>query len=354
MWDCCRNNADSSAETKVNKPGNSGIRGAQGSANMVHPQKEQSGSYPKGVNYSFHYSTQQSSNTVTSTSLAQGKGVPPSGGGIRLVGNLNPSSEDGKRVSASLPPFDKLKGPHSGTPVMQGPFAYPDGATYQGEFNSGRREGFGVQVWPDGSFYEGFWLNDKHHYYGRLIHSDGDFYEGEWKDNMAQGKGKYKRPNGVEYNGEWMADLQHGFGIEVDPSSGTRYEGRFQHGKKQGQGLATFSNGHKYSGEFQDNMMHGKGEYTWSDGRVYVGTFFRNKMEGEGRFRWPTGMEYVGAFVNDRKEGFGTLCWPDGSKYVGNFIDGKQDGEGTLFDARGTKTMGIWRKGELVSTKPGY
>lgn len=367
MWSCCRNDADSASETGVKKAGQSGFRGSNQPSTMVQAQKEYNSAYggngnPANVNYSFTQSNMNSGQMITTSlqmnssnpQFAQKDVAPAAGSGVQRVERMTPLSEDAKRTLASMPPFDKSKGPVSYSQVIQGPYLYPDGATYKGEFNGGRREGYGVQVWPDGSQYEGFWQHDKHHYFGRLIHSDGDCFEGEWRENMAHGKGRYRRPNGVEYNGDWLADLQHGIGVEIDPTSGTRYEGSFLHGKKQGQGVATFSNGHRYTGEFQDNMMHGKGEYTWSDGRVYVGAFSRNKMEGEGRFKWPTGMEYFGAFVNDRKEGFGTLSWPDGSKYVGNFLDGKQEGDGTLFDSRGAKTVGVWRKGELISTKPGY
>lgn len=34
---------------------------------------------------------------------------------------------------------------------------YRSGATYEGEWKGGFRDGYGVQIWPDGASYEGEW-----------------------------------------------------------------------------------------------------------------------------------------------------------------------------------------------------
>ena len=45
-------------------------------------------------------------------------------------------------------------------------YTFKTGATYDGEWIGGFRDGYGVQKWPDGAQ-----------------------YEGQWKDNRAHGKG---------------------------------------------------------------------------------------------------------------------------------------------------------------------
>jgi len=39
--------------------------------------------------------------------------------------------------------------------TTKGPVTLKNGATYQGQWMNGLRDGYGVQMWPDGSKYEG-------------------------------------------------------------------------------------------------------------------------------------------------------------------------------------------------------
>ena len=41
-----------------------------------------------------------------------------------------------------------------------GPYEYPDGSTYEGQFRYGLRNGWGKCVYADGSVYEGFFMDD--------------------------------------------------------------------------------------------------------------------------------------------------------------------------------------------------
>jgi len=81
------------------------------------------------------------------------------------------------------------------------PVVLNNGAKYSGEWDSesGKRDGFGIQLWADGSKYEGNWKDDMANGKGRLIHVDGDVYEGDWKDDKAHGKGKYIHYDGAMY-----------------------------------------------------------------------------------------------------------------------------------------------------------
>jgi len=69
-------------------------------------------------------------------------------------------------------------------------FTFKSGATYEGEWLGGNRDGFGVQIWSDEAKYEGKswreawnkrlgkWKNNKIHGKGTFLHTSGDIYEG--------------------------------------------------------------------------------------------------------------------------------------------------------------------------------
>ena len=49
---------------------------------------------------------------------------------------------------------------------------------YEGEFKSGRMEGFGTFTGSDGDTHKGSWVADKKHGYGEKHYVNGDYYEG--------------------------------------------------------------------------------------------------------------------------------------------------------------------------------
>ena len=63
---------------------------------------------------------------------------------------------------------------------------------------------------------------------------------------------------------------------------GTRYEGTYLNGKKNGKGQLNFIDESKYRGEFLNNEITGIGEYYWNDGKIYKGEWKNNKMYGKG------------------------------------------------------------------------
>lgn len=145
-----------------------------------------------------------------------------------------------REVQAVLKKVEELKRRQNldqvfeGLPV-KGPYKFPDGETYQGQFQDGNREGFGIQIWPDGSYYQGYWLKDKFSGYGRFIHKEGDYYEGEWKEGMANGEGKLVHIDGSEYEGKWIMDEKSGKGKQVW-ADGSSYEGNFMNNSINGFG----------------------------------------------------------------------------------------------------------------------
>lgn len=71
------------------------------------------------------------------------------------------------------------------------------------------------------------------------------------------------------------------FGVMTYPD-GTRYEGAWVDGQREGQGCCEFPDGSRYEGEFHQGKFHGHGQLVWSDGGFYDGEFVHGQMHGEG------------------------------------------------------------------------
>ena len=100
-----------------------------------------------------------------------------------------------KRTQGGMPESEIFELPELG------PYRYPDGGTYFGQYKNGLRHGFGEQIWPDGSLYQGFFQNDRCQGLGRLVHPEGDAYQGEWFEDQAEGQGYYLHSDKTQYKG---------------------------------------------------------------------------------------------------------------------------------------------------------
>ncbi len=125
------------------------------------------------------------------------------------------------------------------------------GERYEGEWQMGARSGVGIAAWPDGATYIGQWSGDQPHGRGVYIKSNGEKYEGEWEKGKRQGRGTARWPDGSSYTGDFKNDMSHGNGIFTDVS-GARYEGQFQDGKAHGRGVLTTPDGKKVAGRWHE------------------------------------------------------------------------------------------------------
>ena len=99
------------------------------------------------------------------------------------------SPTENNKVSAQVVDTMSLHGPYNPTYQIReswkdlptfGPFEYPSGSTYIGQYKFGLRHGEGKFVGKDGSIYEGQWQDDKRSGIGRFISWEGDIYVGSW------------------------------------------------------------------------------------------------------------------------------------------------------------------------------
>jgi hypothetical protein len=176
------------------------------------------------------------------------------------------------------------------------------GCVYEGAFQRGASNGYGVCRWPTGWIYEGEWVDDLRQGRGKCRHqstgasTSGNSDHSDSDSNEDTGVGE-------EYDGEWKADMWHG------------------------RGMLKFAGGDVYRGEFRDDRMHGKGTYLFSDGSIYVGQFKKDVRSGRGNMTYADGQIYDGKWKNNWREGQGKLLYTDGSIFEGTFrSDDKADG----------------------------
>jgi hypothetical protein len=77
-------------------------------------------------------------------------------------------------------------------------------ASYNGNYKDDKKSGKGKLVWKDGSKYEGDFENGLRNGFGVYTYSkedDRDYYEGHWKDDKKSGKGKFVWKNGTKQEG---------------------------------------------------------------------------------------------------------------------------------------------------------
>lgn len=156
------------------------------------------------------------------------------------------------------------------------------GATYEGEFQNGLKEGYG-KAFNNSSYYEGEWVNDKRNGYGVQKEDIGVIkfdYDGEWENNLENGQGKkIIRILWIEmvYEGEWKDGIRHGYGTFID-RSGNIYEGEWKNDQPHGVGKMTLKNGETYDGEVLDWKRHGYGKAVDIDGEVQEGLWENDKF----------------------------------------------------------------------------
>ncbi len=202
--------------------------------------------------------------------------------------------------------------------------------SFDGNFVSGKANGYGIQINYNGSKYEGYVVDGSCDGEGKSYVDGKLIYAGSYKKDKKHGKGTYHYSDGIKYIGEWQDGERSGKGKLYDEKGKLFFEGEFKNDKKNGSGCYYWDAGSKYQGNWLDNNQEGQGTYYYSDGSKYVGTFADNKFNGMGKFYLLDGfLKYEGNFKNGLKHGSGIYYNENGSKYMANWVDGKKEGLGT-------------------------
>jgi hypothetical protein len=72
-----------------------------------------------------------------------------------------------------------------------------NGDVYNGQWSSGRRNGFGTMKWNNGVTYKGNWHNNKRNGLGELIYQSGKIAKGRWDNDEPIGEFRLTWPNAV-------------------------------------------------------------------------------------------------------------------------------------------------------------
>ena len=71
----------------------------------------------------------------------------------------------------------------------------------------------------------------------------------------------------------------------------------------EGNGSYSYKDGSKYNGEYKAGKRNGKGEYIFPDGKVYSGYFENNEFSGQGKLSDKTGkVLYEGKWKNSEPD----------------------------------------------------
>ncbi|PRP83502.1 hypothetical protein PROFUN_04376 [Planoprotostelium fungivorum] len=145
---------------------------------------------------------------------------------------------------------------------------------------------------------------------------DGWYY-GDWEKGRRHGFGVRSWANGNKYAGDWVNDVRHGDGVFIYPD-GSFYSGKLEKGQFTF-GTYRWSNGRTYKGQFEGIKRQGNGQYIWEDGRIYEGGWYEDKRHGPGKLMWPNGDFFEGTFIEGKRSGPGKLVTRKGDVYQQNW-----------------------------------
>ena len=91
--------------------------------------------------------------------------------------------------------------------------------------------------------YIGDLKDGKRHGNGKYIYPNGDTYEGEWNCSIREGEGTFTyKDDSHTYVGNFLANVFHGWGT-LHIIGGEKYEGEWSNGKMEGEGTTNTHSG---------------------------------------------------------------------------------------------------------------
>jgi hypothetical protein len=91
--------------------------------------------------------------------------------------------------------------------------------------------GFGTYKWDNGDYYEGFFVNSQLQHLGLYIYPDGGSYIGAYDKGKRNGFGFFTFPNKDMHMGFWLNGNQHGTAVYKYSTSGEIKAGIWNNGK---------------------------------------------------------------------------------------------------------------------------
>ena len=204
--------------------------------------------------------------------------------------------------------------------------------------------------------------------WGKLQYENG-YYDGFWENGKKNGYGLYKW-NGVgKYIGNWRNDQMNGYGIYIADNE-DNIAGMYQNGELNGVGYTvtgnkweqglfnkgtlttpyTYSSNNVESGCTAGDCDDKYGKFVWTNGDTFIGFFKGGKMH-LGTYNFSNGDKYSGTFNTENQfHGFGRYFFEGGGYYGGEWVNGMYEGKGYYHDKDYKKQVGIWKDGSLVKS----
>ena len=119
-------------------------------------------------------------------------------------------------------------------------FKSGDGPTYECTFHNGLPyNGYSWLEYGTGnlSHYQGYFENGLRQGYGVITYKNGNVYKGNWENDKIHGRGEFKLKNGHNYIGNWNITDNEGYGKYIYDN------GDFYEGVQDGQGMMIYADG---------------------------------------------------------------------------------------------------------------
>ena len=194
--------------------------------------------------------------------------------------------------------------PREGAPAHAGETVQPQAiqiageaggmTAYRGEYQDGKRHGFGAAYYKDGALsYAGFWKEGKKDGLG-VSFRDGDhaLHIARWENGKPGGfVSLFDSQGSLRYSGRFENGKKQGAGVTVNPADGTLFVGKWQDGEATGVGSAFDQEGNLlYYGGWKDGKRHGHGtefdkngaivfDGEWRDGKYHNGILYQKLVE---------------------------------------------------------------------------
>lgn len=184
----------------------------------------------------------------------------------------------------------------NGVPNGRGELKYFNGIVYEGEFDNGKRNGFGKIIFKDNAFVFGQWENNlpSLNWEWKISYSNGDQYFGfiltdkkkiqneefDVLTFLKNKSGEYHYVNEKsKFFGNYNNDKREGYGILINGKSGERYYGEWKDDMYSGHGLLIYRDGSYYEGGFYLGKKHKKGVLNLSNGDIIEGMWKSDKIQ---------------------------------------------------------------------------
>ena len=253
-------------------------------------------------------------------------------------------------------------------PHGKGKLTFDNGATYEGDWDMGKRHGKGIyknitytppcscdkqcskcQPTKVTMIYEGQWVNDHQTGVGtiKVINYDTQelsfMYKGSMNGNVKSGIGSGVHIGGLVIEGEYKDNLANGKCKMLHTKRGWFYEGEVRNGKRHGTGTMYAADGSVIQGVYHQNVLTGHARIV-HDGNVFEGMLVNDKAEGMGKHSYANGWVFEGEFkAGVRSKGL--LKLNDSDWYCGEFVGGKFHGQGTFSNQEGVY-VGTFENGQ--------